>query len=316
MVQDALNAEGAATAKDRAMEALKKMERASADTNAAWPDDSRFHFEMLDVAPALVVKVSFRTNARYFVFGIPENFYGTANRLWKQVGEDEESIESNESKAPRTWISLYPLHRGPSGKARFLASFGFTGCAGSGGLEYDAGQWDPKNDVEVEQVVKVRGALGMDEEPDGRRPTAKQPFAPIGKLKTDGLLITLPYCFWSGIDFWDNPSLCALDTFDVSGNQVRFHSRTYNRPELVPIAKAMEFAEKQDYQALLGYCATPDLAARLVRDGAPGRPEASDPQVTRKGDGTAHVKFDAGSYFDVAKRGGRWVLAGYGEDLH
>ena len=36
----------------RAGQALKRLEQLSADINAAWPEENRFHFQMLDLSPA------------------------------------------------------------------------------------------------------------------------------------------------------------------------------------------------------------------------------------------------------------------------
>jgi len=36
-------------------------------------------------------------------------------------------------------------------------------------------------------------------------------FAQIGEFRAEGSSINLPYCWFSPIDTWDNPSLCAID---------------------------------------------------------------------------------------------------------
>ena len=152
----------------------------------------------------------------------------------------------------------------------------------------------------------------MDEGFTGGKPTPKEPFLPIGKLETKGPLITLPYCWFSAIDTWDNPSLCALDTYDLSGDAVKFKSRAYNRPDLVPIAKAIEYAEKHDYPAVLAYCANADVARRIVRGITPSY-SVGDLRVTRKPDGSEHVETDSPAVdgFDVQKRGDRWLVVGF-----
>jgi len=292
---------------DRAIEALKKLEQTSAEINVAWPDVDRFHFQILDVSPALVLKVTFRTRARFFVLGVPEGRQWNPNRLWRQVGYDEESIEH---EAVAVSIVLYPLHRGPSGNARFLAGFDYVGCAGNSmGVAYDVREWNPKSGGNLEQIIKQEGAFGIDEPADGRKPTPKDPFAPIGVLQTQGSPISLPYCWFSAIDTWDNPSMCAVDSYDLSKDDIKFRSRSYNRPDLLPIAKAIEYAEKRDYPAVLGYCASDEVAQGLVRD-VPLFVFAGDLQVTRKGDGKEHVEMD-GYRFDVEKRAGRWLVAAF-----
>jgi hypothetical protein len=309
VVLQALNAgePEANAARDRATLALKKIEEVSSEFNAAWPKESRFHFQLLDVAPALVLKAGIGTHEKFFVIGFPEkDGFGKPNRLWRVVDEDDSELDH---PAPRSWMDVYPLHRGPSGHARFLAAIGYTGCAGSSGILYDAREWDPSGLGELDIVIRQKGAEGMDEGFTGGKPTRKEPFLPIGKLETKGPLITLPYCWFSAIDTWDNPSLCALDTYDVSGDTVRFRSRSFNRPDLLPIAKAIEYAEKHDYPAVLAYCANADVARRIVRDITPSY-FAGDLRVTRKADGLEHVEmgFPEIDKFDVQRSGDRWLV--------
>jgi hypothetical protein len=58
--------------KDRAVEALTKLERSSAGINKDWPDENRFHFEVLDIPPALAVKMTYRNRTTFTVFDIPQ----------------------------------------------------------------------------------------------------------------------------------------------------------------------------------------------------------------------------------------------------
>jgi len=301
IVIQALNAAAASSGspRDSAAEALKKLERMSGETNAAWPEENRFHFQILDLPPALVVKMTVRTHGRFFVFGIPEEDSINPNRLWREVGSDDEFFDR---QVPQSWLEVYPLRRGPSGNARFFAKFVLSGCAGSIGVAYDVREWNPKDTSGVEQVIKQVGSLGLDDKVPG--------FAQIGKLQTKGSLITLPYCWFSAVDTWDNPSLCAVDTYDVSGDDVRFRSRVYNRPDLVPIAKAIEYAEQRDYRAVLGYCASGEVAHRMVRDIPPYVHAEALLKVVRTGQGKEYV--EVGAYrFDVESRGNRWVVIGF-----
>jgi hypothetical protein len=289
---------------NRATEALKKLERLSAEINASWPDENRFHFQTLDIAPALVLEITIHSHARFFVFGIPEETSGQHNRLWQRVGSDD---EYSEHESPRSWLELYPLHRGPSGNARFLATFGYSGCAGSIGGVYDAREWNPQGFGNLEQLIKQEGSFGLDDKVPG--------FAQIGKLQTKGALITLPYCWFSSVDTWDNPSLCAVDTYDTSGDSLKFHSRTYNRPDLVPVAKAIEYAQRRDYPAALSYCASSEVARKMVRD-LPPHVFAGDLRVTSKGVGKKSVEMgDSIVYrFDVEEQAGRWLVVAFSAD--
>jgi hypothetical protein len=295
IVTQGLNASPASPGlpRDRAAEALKKLEQMSGEINAAWPEESRFHFQILDLPPALVVKMTVRTHGRFFVFGIPEKDPGKSNRPWRRVGLDD---ESDEHDVPQSRLDLYPLHRGTSGNARFVAKFILSGCAGSIGVAYDAREWNPQDTGGLEQVIKQAGAFGLDDKVPG--------FAHIGALRTE--------CWFSAIDTWDNPSLCAVDTYDVSGDDVQFRSRVYNRPDLLPVAKAIEYAEQRDYRAVLGYCASAQVARNLVRT-VPLHAGAEVLRVTRTGSGKERVELGGGSAyrFDVEERAGRWLVVAF-----
>ncbi len=291
---------GPGSARDRAAEALKKLEQMSAEINAAWPEENRFHFQILDLPPALVLKMTVRTHGTFFVIGIPEEDSGKPNRIWRKVGSDDE-FEKHD--VPWSQLDLYPLHHGPSGNVRFLAKFALGGCAGSMGIAYDAREWNPHGIGDLNQIIKQEGSFGLGEVPE---------FPQIGELRTQGSLITLPYCWFSHIDTWDNPSLCAVDTYDISGDDIKFRSRTYNRPDLLPIAKAIQYAQQRDYPAVLGYCASSRVARKLVRD-FPTHFFADDLRVTRKGNGKERVELGYGpTYrFDVEKRAGRWLVVAF-----
>jgi len=285
---------GAGSPRDRAAEALKRLERMSAEINSAWPGEHRFHFEILDLLPALGVKMTIRTHATVFVLGVPQEDSGSRN--WHDLGSG-----GDEYNAPQSFMDLRPLHRGPSGNPRLLAKIIYSGCAGSLGVEYDAWEWSPKSPY-FDQIIELKGSFGLDDKVPG--------FKQIGEFKTEGLLITLPYCWFSSIDTWDNPSLCAVDTFDVSGDDIRFRSRAYNRPDLLPIAKAIEYAEQRDYPAVLGYCGSADVARRMVRDIPPHAHAEALLSVNRTGQGKEQVQV-GGYRFDVEKRAGRWLVVAF-----
>jgi hypothetical protein len=306
LVTEALNRADAlhASSKNEASAALERVGQLSAEVNAGWPAENRFHFQLFDIQPIFVVRMGVGTIEQYAVFGKSENDSVAPRRVWHEAGSDE----AWPVQEMRRWMDIYPLHRGPSGRARFLAHIRVAGCAGSLGVRYDAREWNPESGFLV-QIIRQDGAFGLEQAANGGRPTANRPFSPIGKLRADGPAIELPYCFWSPIDYWDNPSLCALDTYDLSGDAIRFRSRAFNRPELVPIARALEHAQNRDYPATLAYCASPAIARRLVRD-APGITSASEPKVIRTGAGALKVVFDS-ARFDLVMRDGGWVIAAY-----
>lgn len=287
---------------ERVAESLDTLKKLSAKINTAWPEENRFQFEILDLPPALVVRVAIRTHGRFLVFGIPEeDNIGKPNRVWRMVGSDD---ESDGGKVTELYLRLYPLHRGPGGAARFLAKYIQSGCAGSVGVSYDAREWVPAGSGSLEQIIKLSGAFGLDDKVHG--------FEQVGELRTEGSAISLPYCWFSAIDTWDNPSLCAVDTYDLSGNDVRFRARSYNRPDLLPIAKALEYAEQRDYPAVLAYCATAKVAKSLVQK-VPPYISAEDLQVIRTGNWSERIEFGSkpAYRFEVARLNGRWLVTSF-----
>ncbi len=307
IVTGALNAasSSAKSPKERAATALGKLQAASSEINADWPEDSRFHFQMLDVPPLLVVKMEFRTSARYFAFGIPHEEVSEKDPLvWHEVGSDDVSVEQ---ESARSLIDLFELHRGPSGNARFLARIEPFGCAGSIGVVYNAVEWNPERIGRLEQIIHQEGSLGLDDNVEG--------FPQIGELRTESSLIALPYCWFSAIDTWDNPSLCAVDAYDLSGDNVKFQSRAYNRPDLVPVAKAIGYAQVRDFAAARGYCASSEIADRLVRE-LPPHFYAEEIQANSIGIGRERVELGDGPafWFEVEERQGNWVVVDFGEE--
>lgn len=297
-------------ARDQATKALNQIAAISESANASWPKESRFHFEFLTIPPALVLKVGIATHEDYFIFGIPAiDPSGKPDRQWQKLGEDQLDLEREVS---RTWMTLYPVQRGPSRNPRFLAAIGYSGCAGSSGILYDLEEWNPGDIAGTQQIVKQKGAFGMDEHAEGGRPSPKDPFAPIGKLETEGSTITLPYCWFSAVDTWDNPSMCAVDTYDLSGDMVKFRSRAYNRPDLLPIVKVIEYGQNHDFSAVRGYCASDDVARRIVEVVPPyyfaGAIRVIKMTPERERVVTGGESADLGDEFDVEKRNGRWLV--------
>jgi hypothetical protein len=310
-VTGALNSDvtGLSSPKDRAASALAKLQQRSAITNAAWPDENRFHFEILDLQAMLVVKMTIRTQAAYFVFGIPKNFDGKPNRLWQLIDQDSLRFDH---PAPRSLLELYSLERGPSRHPRFLANFEYFGCAGSLGVEYEISEWD-QSDEYLSGLLKQNGSFGLDQAADGHGPTANDPFAAVGRLNAKGARITLPYCTFTAIDTWDNPSLCAADTYDLSGDEIQFVEQRYNRPELVPVAKAIEYAERHDYPAVLAYCGSEQVARKIVRELPHGRGFDAGIEVLQLSSGRKRVRTGDSDEpgFVVEKRRDRWLVVSY-----
>ncbi|HXS97566.1 MAG TPA: hypothetical protein VN736_23365 [Candidatus Limnocylindrales bacterium] len=281
--------------------ALKTLELQSSVTNLAWPEEARFRFEVLEVPPILVVKLGIRTQETVFVL-----FRQPPSR-GKRSAWEYSSIYSQMDHAFRTLADVVPLHRGPSGRARFLVTVNTFGCAGSFSIAYHAREFAPKRARNLLEIIDAGGARGLDDKVPG--------FEQIGEPRTEGAIVELPYCWFSPIDTWDNPSLCAVDRYDLSRDDVQFVSRTYNRPDLVPVAKAIEYAEARDDRALMGYCASPGLAQQLVRD-LPLHIFADEVRVTELASGRELVELglETTYRFTVERRNGVWLLVSFSSE--
>jgi hypothetical protein len=239
--------------KSSASAALEEMERLSSEINQGWPAERRFHFQVIDVPPGLLVKMTYRNRATFSFFAIPAlDASNQPNSLWYVVEEDDNRLE-----APIGYdeIELFPLARGPGKRARFLTKFRSAGCGSGVRVAYHAYEWNPQNTGDIDRFIKLEGAGGHDDQMGG-----------VGELRTQGSLIALPYCWFSPIDTWNDPTLCALNSYDISGDRVRFVNSVYNLPDLLPVAKAIEYAQARDYPAVLAYCGSSDVARRMVRD--------------------------------------------------
>jgi hypothetical protein len=120
----------------RTANALAEVERLSAQINSSWPEESRFHSEVFDVPPTVIVVMSYRSRETFSFFAIPEiDHFSKRTHLWQANGVDPGQYRSPFGSMA---VSVEPLARGPSGKARFLAGFFGAGCAGSISVGYSA----------------------------------------------------------------------------------------------------------------------------------------------------------------------------------
>jgi hypothetical protein len=289
---------------------LVRAEKESASLNASWPADKRLRFHLLRVPPLFVIKMTIRTHERFIVVAPSPDGRDKGSQRWTRVGADND-YPSDSDPTP-TSIQLYPIRRGPSGAARFLAYLQYIGCAGNSfGVSYDLREWDAKTANGLLRIIRQPGAFGLDQAP--ARPTPKNPFPSIGTLRTKGSLITIPYCWFSSLDTWNNPSLCAADTYSVAGDRVTFHSRSYNRPDLVPIARVSAHIEEHEYPAIRAWCASPSIARKLLRFtsgfGSSGELEVKSLTPTRE-----RVKLGGGERFEVRKFGDHWLITSFSLD--
>jgi hypothetical protein len=312
---DDLTNSSTSDSKDRAIQILTELERSSAEFNKEWEEGNRFHFEVLDIPPTLVVKMTYRNRATFTVFGIPQlSDDQKPNTRWRAIYAADDG--RFEPRSGYDWLDLFSLQRGPSKKARFLAKFGAAGCGSGVGVSYYAYEWSPENFGDLAEIIKLEGAVSQEDPLDNAHPSQNDlssSFHPIGKLATNGPIISLPYCWFSQIDTWDNPSLCAVDSYDISRDRVRFLDRVNNRPDLVPIAKAIEYGQAHDYRAVRAYCNTPEVAEKIARNVPPFVFAGAGLKVTRITPLKERVEIgdDKVFQFDIEKRGADWLVLSF-----
>src|ERR1041384_545746 len=139
-------------------------------------------------------------------------------------------------------------------------------------------------------------------------------FPPIGEFQPKGTLITLPYCWHTAIDTRNNPSLCAVETYDISGDQEQFAGIRFNRPDLLPIVRSIEYAQAHDYPAALAYCGSAEIAARIVRDMPPYLTGGViSLKISRLNPSRKRIELGENPTFrfEVENRGDRWLVVAF-----
>lgn len=297
--RDLVPADASANRLRTSVEAFLTSDRqTSARINAKWPEEARFRAETHVIPPVIVLKLGIRDQEAVFTVGYQE--LRDSQTKWRAWHAQESPYVDD--PAPAQIADVFSIHRGPSKRARFLTRLFPSGCAGSYGVKYRLFEWDPEDSgTNLSILVSIDGSVGLE------RP---REFPEAGKLRTDGSIITLPYCWFSVVDTWDNPSLCAADAFEVSRDEVRFRSRVVNRPDLYPIAQAIKHAKAHDYRAVRAYCRSADIARALVRLADPSM-YADTLNVTRLSSSRRRVELGLGTkyHIEVERRPAGWVIS-------
>jgi hypothetical protein len=156
VILEALNTPGAEPAK-AISEALETMRAYGDHAGRAWPEDRRFHYELLAIQPAFVVSYHVRSRSTWSVFAIPEEATWPKrgkNAEWQRVGEDDSRWQ--EPKGDQH-VELHSIMRGPSHRARFLSRSSEISCGdGITGLAWKAYEWDGRDTGSLSDNYRTR----------------------------------------------------------------------------------------------------------------------------------------------------------------
>ena len=147
-IAQALNEKASAAA------TLEKMERLSAEINHKWGDERQFHFQVIDLQPAVLVKMTYRNRATFSFFA------KTSNDSWRTIGasHDHRPMPTGGYES----LDLFPLARGPSHRPRFLARFSDAGCGSGVAVEYYAAAWNRQSPAaSLDEIIKLEGSVSQ-----------------------------------------------------------------------------------------------------------------------------------------------------------
>jgi hypothetical protein len=297
---------------------LHQLQDTSAQANASWPEERRFHYQILDLGTAIVLKYTIRTRATFSVLGIPAFFSGVDerrnNNYWVQVGND--SFRHGEYRSNEQ-LALSILGPAPSRRPRFLATFNHVSCGDNQItlVDYRGYEWNPADTGNLKTIVHQAGVTTGGTFDELATPTAEPAHvtaAPATAAQTTGKTIALPYCRHSNVETHGLPLLCDVDTYDVSGDEVRFVSRNTNRPDLNAIARLIELAQARDVAAAAVYTTSPKVA----RDAVEQIPtdisiESLRLMHTAPDKESIHMQDGIDLTFDIVKVRGRWLVSAF-----
>jgi hypothetical protein len=297
---------------------LRQFQDLSAQANSSWPDDRRFHYQVLDLGTAIALEFTIRSRATFSVLGVPELFGGSDqrrnNNYWEQVGNDAFRTGAHRSEEK---LDLTRLEPSPSRRARFFAQFSQVGCGGTPTeVDYRGYQWNPADTGNLKTVLHqsgvIAGAGAFDELASPNAQPQHVTASVDGTVQITAKTVVLPYCRPSAVETHGGPVLCDVDTYDVSGEDIRFVSRTTNRPDLDAIAKLIEYAQGRDVLAASAYTADPKVAhdamQQIPTDIAIESIRVMHASPTKE---TVHMQDGLDLTFDLAKIRGRWLVTAF-----
>lgn len=292
-------------------EALERLRRLSQKSEMAWDPATRFRYQVLNIAPALVVKFAVRTQETYatYIHGPAlDALPGASGKGWhaEAMGEPEWKGHSSFEH-----LHVYALHRGPSGNPRFLSVMRVNSCAGPAVTFYTAYEWHkisyppPPPFLWTRNKVLDRKSLDSDRQ---------WPHWMNFEVKGDKLKI--PYCWDGGLHMSAWASICSLDTYDLSGNFIRLTGTRTDRPDRAVIARVIKLAQQHDLRAVGAYCATEAVANKVTSLMPTGFLYFVGINAKRLGPGKEELELsdDWVLKFTLVKSAGRWLIDGFSID--
>jgi len=115
------------------------------------------------------------------------------------------------------------------------------------------------------------------------------------------------------VDSWAAAHLCSTDSYDVSGDSVRFIGTKTNYPDLETVALVIKHGQARDTLALRGYCADDNVATAVVQLMPASYIFAVEGlKTTPTGDGKDTVALSTNDFtltFDLMTTRERWLVS-------
>jgi hypothetical protein len=309
-ITDSLN-NGSSQPMTAVKEALKTLSLASDNIHKHWPEDHRFRYEIFDVSPIILAKTTLRSSAAAIAFYMIDSKRKTT---WSSEDVTQNDLKRNTMIQN---VQVYPLSRGPSNQARFLIFSSITACGHGTEEEFTGYQMNPDTTY-PEQILHRKGSEeAFDGDIEEREsPQSKFNKKPLRKFNNSfnasGKKITLPYCWFSVVDTWANPTLCMADTYDLSMDEVRFVGRKINRPDIYAVAKAIEHAQNGELESIRGYTVTSQVAKKILNS-MPSHIFNEKTTVTHKGSNRELIRLQGYEIreFEMQRINGTWLISNY-----
>lgn len=262
----------------------------------------------MSITPALVVKFGVRgqdTFATYIHGPALDALAGASGKGWHAEAMGDPEWEGH---SPHEQLHIYALHRGPSGNPRLLSVKHVSGCAGAGVTFYTAYEWYkisyPPPQPFLWKRNKILDRQSLDS--DRQRPQWL-------KFEVKGDELKIPYCWTGGLLMSAWASVCSSDTYDLSGNFIRWTGTQTDRSDWAVIARVIKLAQRRDLRAVRAYCATEAVASKVTGLMPPGALYFVGINARSLGPGKEELDLsdDWILKFVLVKSAGKWLITAF-----